>query len=269
MNPTHCPQIKYIKLSDKDKNDIEKELSNISFDPYTKFPNILKLFNKKQLETLLNEIKLVKKSNTSFIFQNLPINRNLKEKNTSELMLLLLSYIIGEQYYINEDMKRNKIIQNVIPIISKEFENSRLGSLKTSNWHTENIHEKHPADYLILLESRIDKSSFTSIMLVEDIIKNLPEKMISELLTSKFLMKTDTSSLVEKSSIKSILTIENNSFSICYNSDNNMVIPCDIRGQELYYNFQELLDNIVPFHSINLKSGEALIINNNKTLHKI
>jgi alpha-ketoglutarate-dependent taurine dioxygenase len=47
-----------------------------------------------------------------------------------------------------------------------------------------------------------------------------------------------------------------------------MVIPFDIRGQELYYNFQELLNNIVPFHSINLKSGEALIINNNKALHK-
>lgn len=270
-----------IKLKDKQKEYLCNKFQNIRLDPYNEFDKILKLLRQKNLANIFLNNNVLKENIAPIIlFQNLPIDRDLIDTPSddsicankgiiSELSLLLLTTALGANPYINKEEKSNSIIQNIIPIQGKENELSGAGSLKTFDWHTENIHEENPADYFILLALRGDKNAFTSFMLVKDIVKNLPKSMIKALLTTNFIMKTGPSYLKEQQLIKPILSLDaNGDYNIYYNSNAGRCIPLDKEGKELYEALKLHLKDKVPSYHISLKHGEAVILNNKKALHK-
>jgi len=183
-NQKEYKAIDSIELKEDIKTELFNEFKKINFNPYTEFNTIYQLIYKNSLTKLLPNFFAQSKYISVNIIQNLPIDKNLVEtpltdkspiekEKTSELSLLLLSVALKAFPYVNEDEKSNTVIQNVIPIPNKELELSGLGSSRTFNWHTENIHEENPADYLLLLALRGDKNAFTSCMLVEDIVSGL------------------------------------------------------------------------------------------------
>jgi L-asparagine oxygenase len=243
-------------------------LSNI--DPYAKYSKLLTKFKNADLPKNYATINLLTNMPIDEKLVNTP-NSDITPSNkeyTSELSLLLLSSALNSCPYINEDEKSGRVIQNVIPIQGKEMEASGSGSTLTFNWHTENVHEEHPAEYLILLCLRGDKNAFTSFMLLEDILSGMEESMLNSLLITKFIMKTGPSYHKEKKFVRPILSKENGRFTITYNSDINRCSPLDDAGTKLYLEFQRYIDGSVPSYAISLCPGEAVIIKNREALHK-
>jgi L-asparagine oxygenase len=192
-----------------------------------------------------------------------------EKASISELSLLLMSSVLRSCPYINEDEKSGTVIQNVIPIPGKEHERSGSGSLLQFNWHTENVHEEHPAEFLMLLCLRGDKNAFTSFMLIEDILSGLDEQFLHLLLTTKFLMKTGPSYHKVKVCLRSILTLEEDGgYTIVYNSDIARCCPQDEIGKKVYIDFQNYIEKSVPTYAISLEPGECVIIKNREALHK-
>lgn len=282
---TVTSRIMALQLDETIKRNLVTKFKNIDLNPYDKFPEILRILKEKILNaSIASNILSVLSNNAEnipiMLVQNLPIDKELidtplfdgihqNKDKISELSLLLLSTALAAFPYVNEDEKSNSIIQNVIPFPGKEQELSGAGSATTFNWHTENVHEKNPADYLILLALRGDQNAYTSFMLVEDIVNGLPKELLRELLTTVFLMKTGPSYNKERSIVKPILEVEKNgNYNIYYNSDITRCSPITRRGKELYCYLQNYLEHNVPYYRISLRAGEAVIINNKKALHK-
>lgn len=272
--------IKNFKLTEDATNELFNEYKKLNISPYYKFNEITQIMARDNLTKFLPDFSKQAKYTSINIIQNLPIDKNLvntpltdktppEKEQTSELSLLLLSAALKTPPYINEDEKGSTVIQNVIPIPGKELELSGSGSFKTFDWHTENVHEENPADYLILLALRKDANAFTSFMLLEDIITGLSDTMLTALLSTNFSMKTGPSYSKEKSIIRPILSKdENGDFKIYYNSDVNRCTPLDQNGEEVYYSFQSYIESSVPCYSVNIQQGEAVIISNKEALHK-
>lgn len=257
------------------KERLMHEFRGLPLDPYTDYLDII-----DSLKTSLESANLLPQCHGSInLLTNMPIDENLvatprsdvtpsDKASMSELSILYLCSLLNTCPYINEDEKCGTVIQNVIPIPGKEHEVSGAGSLARFNWHTENVHETHPPEYLILLCLRGDKNAMTSFMLIEDIVSGLEKDFLSLLLTTPFLMKTGPSYHREKSTLRPILSYSKGEYSILYNSDINRCCPQDELGRALYQEFQDYLELSVPSYSICLEPGEAVVIKNTKALHK-
>jgi L-asparagine oxygenase len=245
-------------------------------DPYLQFYEIIESF--KQQPELLR--LLPAKLGTINLITNVPIDDPLihtprtdvtppEKSHVSELSLLLMSSVLHSCPYINEDEKSGTVIQNVIPIPGKEREISGSGSLLQFNWHTENVHEEHPAEYLMLLCLRGDKNAYTSFMLIEDILGGLDDDFLEQLKTTQFLMKTGPSYHKEKVFVRSILSVEKNGqYSIVYNSDIARCCPQDEFGKKVYTDFKAYIESAVPSYAISLEPGECVIMKNREAMHK-
>lgn len=272
----HHASISTFALPDDAKQIITDHLRTVNMNPYNDFYDIIEGFKKQHKLISLLPAKL----GTINLITNVPIDDDLintprtdvtpdDKASISELSLLLMSSVLHSCPYINEDEKSGTVIQNVIPIPGKEREISGSGSLLQFNWHTENVHEEHPAEFLMLLCLRGDKNAFTSFMMVEDIISGLDEQFLHSLLTTKFLMKTGPSYHNEKVCLRSILTHEKHGgYTVVYNSDMARCCPQDDHGKKLYLDFQSYLECSVPSYAISLEPGEAVIIKNREALHK-
>ncbi|MES2203800.1 MAG: TauD/TfdA family dioxygenase [Pseudomonadota bacterium] len=272
-------KILYYRFSDEEKLHLVKSMQIFKENPYVDFKKILRKC--KTIDISSNFLKILREASTKpFIFiENLPIDSVLpntpnsdfdpvEKTYISEYILLLLSFYLESAPYINVGEKNDSVIHNVIPIIGKEHEESGAGSLATFDWHTENIHEKSPTDYFTLLALRGDKNAFTSILAIKDIVKSLPDSLIQKLLTTKFLMKTGQSYTTESSITRTILERdEKGEFSIFYNSNSSRCIALDEEGSQVYQQLKEKI-NALRIFSIDLRPGDALIINNHKALHK-
>ena len=270
-----------IILEDKIKESFYRKLNKIKLDPYTKFDHIKTIIEKSNLHKEIFPSLSFQKDNVPIIFiENLPIDHNLintplddcycpNKERTTEKVLLTLTTALEIPPYINMDEKGNSVIQNIVPIKGKEFELSGASSLVTFNWHTENVHEASPADYFILSALRGDKNAFTSIMLVQDIVKAIPKSMIKELLKTSFIMRTGPTYIKEINFMRPILSMdEKGNYDMHYNSDINRCIPINSFGENLYMHLQHYIKEKVPSYAVSLRPGEALIINNKKALHK-
>jgi L-asparagine oxygenase len=271
-----------IILSDTNKARLFDEVEEISFDPYTEYNNIIDLLkNNTTVKNFFPFSKINNKENISvFFIQNLPLDSCLvstplddefcsNKQRTSEKIILSLVSSFGLSPYINLAEKGSYIIQNIIPIKGKENELSGAGSTVTFNWHTENIHEEHPANYFILFALRGDKNAFTSVMLVQDIVERLPKSMLGGLLSEPFVMKTGPTYSEEITFVRPILSLtKNGNYNIYYNSDVKRCLPISSHGERLYKSLQTIIHEEVPSYYISLKPGEAVIINNKLALHK-
>lgn len=271
-----------IILNDVDKKKLFDLVEEISLDPYTEYNSIVDVLkNNAIVKSNFPFYKIHNKESIPIFFiQNLPLDSYLvntptddefcsNKQRTSEKIILSLVSAFGLPPYINLAEKGSYIIQNIIPIKGKETELSGAGSAVTFNWHTENIHEEHPADYFILFALRGDKNAFTSVMLVKDIIKHIPKAMLKDLLSEEFVMKTGPTYSEEIAFVRPILSLtKNGNYNIYYNSDIKRCVATTSQGERMYRSLQTIIHEKVPSYCISLKPGEALIVNNKIALHK-
>jgi len=247
-------------------------------NPYKNYYEISSLLSNPFLKAIPQLELLHNESVNALILSNMPIDDYLpstpNDDNTprgkqliSEIVLLGLAGALNTYPSNNRDERNGEVIQNVIPILGKEYELSSRGSKQELGFHTENSHETCPPDYLIFACLRDDPQAYTHVLDVTDMLSLLEtenQSLIKVLSKPDYIFKSGPSYHLLMQKRGSILNAAHN---IQYNSDIKRVYGIDKQSQTALTHFRHLIKTSPFIQSYNLKPGDYMIINNKKVLH--
>lgn len=182
---------------------------------------------------------------------------------------LLISAALKYGYpvsYIQE--QEGSLIQNVIPVHKTEYEQISTSSKVQLALHTETAFHPHKPDYVMLLCLRGDPTAVTTYADVDDIVQLLDNEMISYLQDFAYCTGVDESFKGLDKKYKEVILpvlkkIDNNEYNLLYDED--LMKPTNILASMALEKFSEAVSKCTK--EIVLKTGDLLIINNNKVIH--
>jgi len=168
--------------------------------------------------------------------------------------------------YIQE--QQGSLIQNIVPVHKTETQQISTSSKVELALHTEAAFHPHKPDYVMLLCLRGDPTAVTTYANVEDIVSQLSGEIIQYLKDPAFTIGIDQSFKLPGKSYKlttSHLLEEETKGEYNMIYDEDLMKPVNILASMAIDKFGEAVSNCVQ--EIVLKTGDLLIIDNNKTIH--
>lgn len=168
--------------------------------------------------------------------------------------------------YVQE--QEGSLIQNIIPVHKTEYEQISTSSKVQLALHTEAAFHPYKPDYVMLLCLRGDPTAVTTYANVDDIIELLDNEMISYLQDSAYRTGVDKSfrglNKKYKEAVLPVLKkIGNDEYNISYDED--LMKPTNVLASMALEKLSEAVSKCTK--EIVLKTGDLLIMNNNKIIH--
>lgn len=168
--------------------------------------------------------------------------------------------------YIQE--QKGSLIQNIIPVHKTEYEQISTSSKVQLALHTEAAFHPYKPDYVMLLCLRGDPTAVTTYANVDDIIELLDNEMISYLQDSAYRTGVDKSFRGLNEKYKEVILpvlkkIGNDEYNLSYDED--LMKPTNILANCALEKLSEAVSKCTK--EIVLKTGDLLIMNNNKIIH--
>lgn len=192
---------------------------------------------------------------------------NSPSLNVARQTLLLHALDLGYPISFAQEQS-GALMQNILPVHKTEYEQISTSSKVQLALHTEAAFHPYKPDYVMLLCLRGDPSAVTTYANVDDIVKLLDNEMISYLQDPVYSTGIDKSFRSSEKKYKeftlSVLRkISNNEYNFLYDED--LMKPTNILAGMALEKLSEAISKCVK--EIVLRTGDLLIIDNNKTIH--
>lgn len=160
------------------------------------------------------------------------------------------------------------LIQNILPVHKTEYEQISTSSKVQLALHTEAAFHPHKPDYVMLLCLRGDSSAVTTYADVEDIINLLEKETISYLQDIAYTTGIDKSFMTTGKTYRQVVLpvlkkINENDYNMLYDED--LMKPTNVLADRALKKFSEAIAKCTK--ELVLKTGDLLVIDNNKTVH--
>jgi L-asparagine oxygenase len=181
----------------------------------------------------------------------------------------LLSHALNLGYPISFAQEQaGALVQNILPVHKTEYEQISTSSKVQLALHTETAFHPYKPDYVMLLCLRGDPNAVTTYANVEDILKLLDKEMINYLQDRAYTTGVDKSFRSLNKKYKEVVIpilrkIDNNDYKLTYDED--LMKPMNILASMAMDKLAEAISKCIK--EVVLKTGDLLIIDNNKTIH--
>lgn len=181
----------------------------------------------------------------------------------------LLTHATSHGYPISFVQEQSgALIQNILPVHKTEYEQISTSSKVQLALHTETAFHPHKPDYVMLLCLRGDPSAVTTYANIEDVVKLLDNEMISYLQDSVYSTGVDKSFRSSDKKYKEVKLpilkkIGSDEYNFLYDED--LMKPTNILASMALEKLSEAISKCIK--EVVLKTGDLLIIDNNKTIH--
>jgi len=292
----HNAQVLTIKLSCATTEALSNQLqlldmSRDMYDPSLDHQKMAEYtLNKALPYTVLQAIRSLRDLDgpSAIVLEGLPLDhlpstpmtdaRSLEKTQMSESIIRGIGSLLATVPYKDEGEKDNTFINQIIPVLGHEQDESSASSTAPILKHTENVFQDPPLEAIILTCLRGDESAYTNLTLLNDILETIPDHdnwVLAAMKSCEYVMKSGASfnghpPLTARLPILSQNNKGETIFRINLNRD-RMEPTCSMGAACLDYLKQhlshhpELQKRIVR---IALKPGQAVIINNRKATHE-
>lgn len=171
---------------------------------------------------------------------------------------------LGQPFgYIQE--QNGQLIQNIVPVHKLEFDQISSSSKAELQMHTETAFHPYMPKYVLLLCLRGDITAETTYALLEDILENLDDSVISLLKTDSFCTSIDQSFRTKSECDVFIRKqiVSNDEQKLIYDSE--LMKPLNKNAGYALSQMSTAIQKVK--RSIVLKTGDLMIIDNYKTIH--
>lgn len=168
--------------------------------------------------------------------------------------------------YIQE--QQGSLIQNIIPVHKTEMQQISTSSKVQLALHTEGAFHPYKPDYVMLLCLRGDHNAVTTYANIEDIINLLDQEVINYLQDCAYAVGIDQSfkkpgKKYEETILSILKKIKHDEYDFIYDED--LMKPINIFSSMAIDKLAQSISKCVK--EVVLKTGDLLIIDNNKTIH--
>lgn len=186
---------------------------------------------------------------------------------TARKTLLAHAFSLGYPISFSQEQS-GALVQNILPVHKTEYEQISTSSKVQLALHTETAFHPHKPDYVMLLCLRGDPSAITTYANIEDIIKLLDQEMIIYLQDYAYSTGVDQSfkkpdKKYKETTLCILKKIKHDEYKFTYDED--LMKPINIFASMAMDKLSEAISKCVK--EVVLKTGDLLIIDNNKTIH--
>lgn len=192
---------------------------------------------------------------------------NSPHLETARKTLLLNALNLGYPISFAQEQS-GALIQNILPVHKTEYEQISTSSKVQLALHTETAFHPYKPDYVMLLCLRGDPNAVTTYANVEDILNLLDKQVINYLQDRAYTTGVDKSFRLPNKKYREVVIpilrkIDNNEYKLIYDED--LMKPMNILASMAMDKLAEAISKCV--REVVLKTGDLLIIDNNKTIH--
>lgn len=187
--------------------------------------------------------------------------------DTARQTLLLHALDLGYPISFAQEQS-GALIQNILPVHKTEYEQISTSSKVQLALHTETAFHPYKPDYVMLLCLRGDPEAVTTYANVEDVIRLLDNEIISYLQDPVYATGVDKSFMSPNKTYKQttlpiLKKISNDEYNFLYDED--LMKPMNVLASMAMDKLKEAISKCIK--EVVLKTGDLLIIDNNKTIH--
>lgn len=275
-----------IEFTEETRKKLIEELSLITANPYSDLElatlqstQVLLKHLPYGIETKLDEA-LKSGEHPAILLKNCPLVTTLPptptddggsnggKDNVSELFMISLGSILGFKPFLNVGEKSNTVVQNILPQLGYEKEQSSKSSNVRFDPHTETIELCHMISMLMLACLRGNKNAKTGFILIDTIVKSLSKPVIEKLMQCEYTFRSGASVHEPKQlHAAPVISVVNGKFRIRFNAGANRVTAQTTEGEMALEALRKILndESNILYHT--LSENETLVLLNDRLVH--
>lgn len=182
----------------------------------------------------------------------------------ADAVLIGESLKLGQPFGYKQEQD-GQLIQNIVPVHKLELDQISSSSKVELEMHTETAFHPYMPKYVLLLCVRGDITAETTYALLEDILENLDDSVISVLKTDSFYTSIDQSfrTKSEPNAFIRKQIISNDEQKLVY--DSNLMKPLNNDASHALSEINTVIQKVK--RSVVLNSGDLIVIDNYQTVH--